>query len=176
MSVKQRRWCCLLQSSGSGSQRSFILRNLSLPPAGLTVKSNCRQGPQCRPVRAPQQPCQTCPLHRLSYSSNTPAPPLQGWSLCPRLLLYLASSSSFFANDAFPGKQVFSDSVSSSQNPYSFSWDHFHQDNYISTSEIIFLLICLTPYKQEQYILLSAVSPTLNKCVGLSRSSGNKYF
>ena len=113
-SVKQRRWCCLLQSSVRGSQRSFILRNPSLPPAGLTVKSRLPPRPTCE---GPLDPCSTTAMSDLPSAwallflehanSSTPR-------LVPRLFLSLATPSSFYVNDAFPGKQVFSDSVSSS--------------------------------------------------------------
>lgn len=82
------------------------------------------------------------------------------------LVLSHASSSSFSANKLFR-KQVFSHSCFILVNPYSFPWDHFpNRTIYISALWNYIFTICLTPYKQEQYILLSAVPPTLNK-VGL---------
>ena len=165
-----------MQSSVSGSQRSFILRNLSLPPGGLTVKSNCRRGPQCRLVRATQQPCKTCPstgcltpqTRQVPHSKAGPCAHASCsiWPALPHSLQTML----------FQGSKSFQTLSHPLRIPTLFLETIFHQDNYRSTSEIIFLLICLTPYKQERYILLSAVSPTLNKCVGLSRSSGNTYF
>lgn len=85
-------------------------------------------------------------VHRLSYSSNTPTPPLRGWSLDPRLLLSMPlvlSGQLFFilCKQCFPREAgLFTLLFHPLRIPTLFLETIFHQDNYISTSEIIFLL------------------------------------